>query len=50
MKYKLVVKTDTNTYVKARSKNKLHLESIALKLSAKNPNAKFFIVNENFKV
>ena len=49
-KYKLVVKTSSNTYVKERSKNKQHLEDLAIRLSTKSPNSKFYVVDENVTV
>jgi len=47
MKYKMVVKTPYNTYVKERSKSKDHLIQQAEVLSKKHPKWEIFVVAEN---
>lgn len=47
MKYKLVVESPNNKYVKERSKNKEHLERIAQSLSVKHENTKYYVVEES---
>ena len=49
-RYKLVVKTRYDTYVKTRSKNKQHLEDIAIKLSLKSPHTKFYVVEDSVTI
>jgi hypothetical protein len=46
MKYKVVVKTKNETFVKKRSKNKEHLEDYALGLSKKHPRWTVYVVRE----
>ena len=50
MTYKLVVKTRNEKYVKKRSKQKTHLEDLAVKLSIKKPHNQYYIVKEDVKV
>ena len=47
MKYKMVVKAGDKTFVKARSKNKEHLEKRAIALTKKKPHMKVYIVKND---
>lgn len=47
MKYKVVVETSGNKYVKKRSRSKEHLMQYAQSLSKKNPRWKVYVVRED---
>jgi hypothetical protein len=47
MKYKIIVKTKDNTFVKDKSKSKDHLLQKAIAMSKKHPQWKIFVVNED---
>ena len=50
MKYKMVVKAGDKTFVKARSKNKEHLEKRAIALTKKKPYMTAYIVDNDTKI
>jgi hypothetical protein len=50
MKYKMVVKAGDKTFVKARSKNKEHLEKRAIALTKKKPYMTAYIVENDTKI
>ena len=50
MKYKMVVKAGDKVFVKARSKNKEHLEKRAIALTKKKPYMTVYIVPEDTHV
>jgi hypothetical protein len=50
MKYKLVVKSRDKTWVKARSKNKEHLEERAIAMSKKKPQWTVYVVRDEYKI
>jgi hypothetical protein len=47
MKYKMVVKAGDKVFVKARSKNKEHLEKRAIALTKKKPYITVYVVSED---
>lgn len=47
MKYKMVIDTGYNVYVKEKSKSREHLEEKALSLSKKHPKWKITILKES---
>ena len=49
-KYKMVVKSGDKTFVKARSKNKDHLEDMAIALTKKKPYMTAYVVSEDTRV
>ena len=50
MKYKMVVKAGDKIFVKARSKNKEHLENRAIALTKKKPYMTVYVVAEDTKI
>jgi len=50
LKYKLVVKTPYDSFVKRQSNNKESLEKHALELSLKKPYWKMFVCDIDFKL
>ena len=50
MKYKMVVKAGDKTYVKARSKNKEHLEEMAIALTKKKPYITAYVVKNDTNI
>ena len=50
MKYKMVVKTGDKIFVKARSKNKEHLENRAIALTKKKPYMTVYVVSEDTRI
>ena len=50
MKYKMVVKTGDKIFVKAKSKNKEHLENRAIALTKKKPYMTVYVVSEDTRI
>lgn len=50
MKYKLLVKTNDKTFIKAVSKNKEHLEKRAIALSKKHKYWKCYVVRFDYQL
>jgi len=50
MKYKMVVKAGDKVFVKAKSKNKEHLEKRAIALTKKKPYMTVYVVSEDIRI